>query len=151
MKSLTLFFCQIFIFVSARRNESLEILFPFEDRKERKSDVDNSEDERRRLSIGSLKKKALNASSRLTHSLKRKGKRKLDHRASNVSIEDVRDEEEEKVVFMFQQELLSRNLLPDWHNDYHMLLRYYLFFILFCSLMIFFGVGNFLWLCLMSS
>lgn len=85
--------------------------------------MDNSEDERRRLSIGSLKKKALNASSRLTHSLKRKGKKKLDHRASNVSIEDVRDEEEEKAVFMFQQELLSRNFLPDRHNDYHMLLR----------------------------
>ncbi|XP_078171520.1 phosphatidylinositol/phosphatidylcholine transfer protein SFH13-like isoform X1 [Carex rostrata] len=110
--------------MSTRRSESLEILFPLEERRERKSDVDNSEDERRRLSIGSLKKKALNASSRLTHSLKRKGKKKLDHRASNVSIEDVRDEEEEKAVFMFQQELLSRNILPDRHNDYHMLLRF---------------------------
>ena len=40
-----------------------------------------------------------------------------------MSIEDVRDEEEEKEVFMFQQEMLSRNLLLDRHNDYHMLLR----------------------------
>ncbi|KAJ4755095.1 Sec14p-like phosphatidylinositol transfer family protein [Rhynchospora pubera] len=110
--------------MSTKRCDSIEIIFPFEERRDRKSDVDNSEDERRRLSIGSLKKKALNASSRFTHSLKRKGKRKLDHRASNVSIEDVRDEEEEKAVFMFQQELLSRNLLPDRHNDYHMLLRF---------------------------
>ncbi|KAE8775816.1 Sec14 cytosolic factor [Hordeum vulgare] len=61
------------------------------------SDVENSEDERRRLSIGgSLKKKALNASSNLTHSLKKRGKRKVEHRASSFTIEDVRDEEEER-------------------------------------------------------
>lgn len=86
--------------------------------------MENSEDERRRLSIGgSLKKKALNASSKLTHSLKKRGKRKVEHRASSFTIEDVRDEEEERAVFTFQQELLSRNLLCDKQNDYHMLLR----------------------------
>uniref|UniRef100_A0A453D6S3 CRAL-TRIO domain-containing protein n=1 Tax=Aegilops tauschii subsp. strangulata TaxID=200361 RepID=A0A453D6S3_AEGTS len=108
-----------------RRSESTEGLFLFDERKDRRSDVENSEDERRRLSIGgSLKKKALNASSKLTHSLKKRGKRKVEHRASSFTIEDVRDEEEERAVFTFQQELLSRNLLCDKQNDYHMLLRF---------------------------
>ncbi|KAL6640099.1 hypothetical protein ACP70R_022409 [Stipagrostis hirtigluma subsp. patula] len=102
----------------------MEGLLTFDDRKERRSDVENSEDERRRLSIGSLKKKALNASNKLTHSLKKRGKRKVEHRASSFTIEDVRDEEEERAVFTFQQELLNRNLLPDQHNDYHLLLRF---------------------------
>ncbi|KAG8087129.1 hypothetical protein GUJ93_ZPchr0010g8940 [Zizania palustris] len=106
-----------------RRSQSMEGLFLSDERKERRSDVENSEDERRRLSIGSLKKKALNASNKLTHSLKKRGKRKVEHRAS-FTIEDVRDEEEERAVFTFQQELFSRNLLPDNHNDYHMLLRF---------------------------
>lgn len=98
-------------------------MLTYDERKERRSDVENSEDERRRLSIGSLKKKALNASSRLTHSLKKRGKRKVDYRASSVSIEDIRDAEEERAVYAFRQELISRNLLPDRHDDYHMLLR----------------------------
>jgi hypothetical protein len=106
-----------------RRSESMEGLFSFDERKDRRSDVENSEDERRRLSIGSLKKKALNASNKLTHSLKKRGKRKVENRPS-FTIEDVRDEEEERAVFSFQQELFSRNLLPDKHNDYHMLLRF---------------------------
>ncbi|OEL23316.1 Phosphatidylinositol/phosphatidylcholine transfer protein SFH8, partial [Dichanthelium oligosanthes] len=107
-----------------RRSASMEGLFTLDDRKERRSDVENSEDERRRLSIGSLKKKALNASNKLTHSLKKRGKRKVEHRASSFTIEDVRDEQEERAVFTFQQELLNRNLLPDKHNDYHLLLRF---------------------------
>uniref|UniRef100_A0ACD5ZZ86 Uncharacterized protein n=1 Tax=Avena sativa TaxID=4498 RepID=A0ACD5ZZ86_AVESA len=108
-----------------RRSDSMEGLFSFEEWKDRRSDVENSEDERRRLSIGgSLKKKALNASSKLTHSLKKRGKRKVQHRASSFTIEDVRDEEEERSVFTFQQELLSRNLLSDKLNDYHILLRF---------------------------
>ncbi|XP_010914011.1 phosphatidylinositol/phosphatidylcholine transfer protein SFH13 isoform X2 [Elaeis guineensis] len=102
----------------------LEGVLTHDERKERRSDVENSEDERRRLSIGSLKKKALNASSRLTHSLKKRGKRKVDYRASSVSIEDIRDAEEERAVYAFRQELISRNLLPDRHDDYHMLLRF---------------------------
>ncbi|CAL4998135.1 unnamed protein product [Urochloa decumbens] len=107
-----------------RRSASMEGLFTLDDKKERRSDVENSEDERRRLSIGSLKKKALNASNKLTHSLKKRGKRKVEHRASSFTIEDVRDEQEERAVFTFQQELLNRNLLPDKHNDYHLLLRF---------------------------
>lgn len=107
-----------------RRSASMEGLFTLDDRKERRSDVENSEDERRRLSIGSLKKKALNASNKITHSLKKRGKRKVEHRSSSFTIEDVRDEQEERAVFTIQQELLNRNLLPDKHNDYHLLLRF---------------------------
>ncbi|KAJ8470685.1 hypothetical protein OPV22_025028 [Ensete ventricosum] len=69
--------------------EGLHIL---EDRKERRSDVENSEDERRRLTIGALKKKA--------------------------------DVEEERAVYAFRKELISRELLPEKHDDYHMLLRF---------------------------
>ncbi|CAM0913705.1 unnamed protein product [Alopecurus aequalis] len=108
-----------------RRSDSVEGMLSLEEWKDRKSGAENSEDERRRLSIGgSLRKKALNASSKLTHSLKKRGKRKVEHRASSFSIEDVRDEEEERAVFTFQQELLSRNLLSDKLNDYHMFLRF---------------------------
>ncbi|XP_020228327.1 phosphatidylinositol/phosphatidylcholine transfer protein SFH13 isoform X1 [Cajanus cajan] len=71
--------------------------------------------------IGSLKKKAINASSRLTHSLKRRGKRKIDFR---VPIEDVRDEREEFAVQELRYALLHRGLLPPRHDDYHALLRF---------------------------
>ncbi|XP_042444512.1 phosphatidylinositol/phosphatidylcholine transfer protein SFH8-like [Zingiber officinale] len=95
-----------------------------EDRKERRSDVENSEDERKRLSLGSLKKKALSASSRFTHSLKKRGKKRTPNRTSTVSIEDIRDVEEELAVYSFRKELFSRDLLPDRHDDYHMMLRF---------------------------
>lgn len=62
--------------------------------------------------MGSLKKKALNASTKLTHSLKKRGKRKVDYRVSSVSIEDIRDAEEEKGVYVFRHELIARDLLP---------------------------------------
>lgn len=91
--------------------------------RERRSDFDNSEDERRRSRIGTLKKKALNASNKFTHSLKKRGKRKFDYRVSSVSIEDVRDEKEESTVFELRQRLLERNLLPPRHDEYHTLLR----------------------------
>ncbi|CAI9769654.1 unnamed protein product [Fraxinus pennsylvanica] len=58
-------------------------------RGERKSDFENSEDERR-TRLGSLKKKALNGSSKFKHSLKKKSsRRKSDIRGSSVSIEDI--------------------------------------------------------------
>ncbi|URD91617.1 CRAL/TRIO domain [Musa troglodytarum] len=104
--------------------EGLEGLHAWEERKGKRSDVESSEDERRRLTIGSLKKKALNASSRFTHSLRKRGKRRSVHRTSSVSIEDVRDVEEERAVYAFRKELISRDLLPDKHDDYHMLLRF---------------------------
>eukprot|EP00268_Persea_americana_P025661 TRINITY_DN249_c0_g1_i1.p1 TRINITY_DN249_c0_g1~~TRINITY_DN249_c0_g1_i1.p1 ORF type:complete len:621 (+),score=133.32 TRINITY_DN249_c0_g1_i1:248-2110(+) len=95
-----------------------------EERKERRSDVENSEDERRRTKIGALKKKAINASSKFTHSLKKRGKRKIDYRVPSVSIEDVRDKEEVRAVKAFRQELITKDLLSVRHDDYHTLLRF---------------------------
>ncbi|XP_022976075.1 phosphatidylinositol/phosphatidylcholine transfer protein SFH13-like [Cucurbita maxima] len=85
---------------------------------------ENSEDERRLSKIGSLKKKAISASNKFTHSLKKRGKRKIDYRVPSVSIEDVRDAKEESAVHELRQKLLERNLLPSRLDDYHTLLRF---------------------------
>lgn len=95
----------------------------FDQRKERISDMENSEDELRRTKIGSLRKKALHASTKLTYSLKKRSKKKVDFRVPSFSIEDVRDAEEEQAVQAFRQELIAKNLLPDKHDNYHTLLR----------------------------
>lgn len=41
----------------------------------------------------------------------------------SCSIEDVRDENDEKIVLKLRQELLNKHSLPPRHDDYHMLLR----------------------------
>ncbi|KAL1190584.1 Phosphatidylinositol/phosphatidylcholine transfer protein SFH9 [Cardamine amara subsp. amara] len=83
-----------------------------------------SEDEKiPRVRSRSLKKKAIKASTKLTHSLRKRGKRVADQYAPFV-IEDVRDEEEEKAVIVFRNALVSLDLLPPRHDDYHTMLRF---------------------------
>ncbi|KAG6705015.1 hypothetical protein I3843_07G155700 [Carya illinoinensis] len=94
-----------------------------DERKERKSDLENSEDDKR-TRIGSLKKKAISASSKFRHSLKKKSRKKSASRSNSVSIEDVRDVEELQIVDAFRQALILEELLPPKHDDYHMLLRF---------------------------
>lgn len=97
--------------------------FPSHDeRKERRSDVENSEDERW-TRIVSLKKRALNASTKFKHTL-RKSKRKNSRRVLSISIEDIRNIEELQAVDDFRQSLILDELLPPKHDDYHMLLRF---------------------------
>lgn len=96
----------------------------YDETRERRSDFENSEDERRRFKIGTLKKKAINASNKFTHSLKKRGKRKVDYRVPSVSIEDVRDAKEEAAVCELRQKLLDRDMLPAKHDDYYTLLRF---------------------------
>jgi hypothetical protein len=83
-------------------------------------DMENSEEERiRRSRIRRLKKKAINASCRFTHSLKKtRGNRKIDYR---FPIQDVRDEHEESAVFQLRHTLIH---MPPNHDHYHTLLRY---------------------------
>ncbi|XP_039002520.1 phosphatidylinositol/phosphatidylcholine transfer protein SFH13-like isoform X2 [Hibiscus syriacus] len=96
----------------------------YDESRDGKSDFDNSEDERRRSKIGNLKKKAINASNKFTHSIKKRGKKKIDYRVPSVSIEDVRDAKEEGAVHELHQKLLLKDLLPPRHDDYHTLLRF---------------------------
>jgi hypothetical protein len=93
-----------------------------DERREFKSDFEVSEDEKK-TRIGSLKKKAIDASTKIRHSLK-KNRRKSGSQVLSVSIEDVRDLEDLQAVEAFRQALLFDELLPARHDDYHMLLRY---------------------------
>ncbi|KAL0399044.1 UNVERIFIED_CONTAM: Phosphatidylinositol/phosphatidylcholine transfer protein SFH13 [Sesamum radiatum] len=102
-------------------HEGMEV---YDETRERKSDYENSEDERRRSKIAALRKRAINASNKFTHSLKKRGKRKVDFRVPSISIEDVRDAREESAVCDLRQRLLDRGLLPLRHDDYHTLLRF---------------------------
>ncbi|GAV70697.1 CRAL_TRIO domain-containing protein/CRAL_TRIO_N domain-containing protein, partial [Cephalotus follicularis] len=87
---------------------------------------ENFEDEKRRSTTRarSLKKKAMSASTKLTHSLRKRSKRVADCRYSSLSIEDVRDAKEEEAVNAFRQALITNDLLPPSHDDYHTLLRF---------------------------
>ncbi|CAM8952980.1 unnamed protein product [Rhodiola kirilowii] len=102
----------------------LELLAGYDDCKDRMSGSENSEDEKQKSKIGSLRKKAANASNKFTHSIRKRGKRKVNHRVSQVFIEDIRDAKEEIAVIELRQRLLDMNLLSVIHDNYHTLLRF---------------------------
>ncbi|KAI4981620.1 hypothetical protein ZWY2020_022112 [Hordeum vulgare] len=103
--------------------DGIEISVSNDERRDR-ADAENSEDEPKHRRMRSLRKKALHASTKLTHSLKKRGKRKVDCRVPRIAIEDVRDAGEEQAVSSFREVLFARSLLPERHDDYHMMLRF---------------------------
>lgn len=96
-----------------------------DERKERKSDIEVSEEEKK-TRIGIFKKKASKASSKLRRSLSRKRRpskgRSID-RTPSLTFEDIHDVEELRYVSEFRQSLISDELLPPNLDDYHMMLR----------------------------
>ncbi|KAH0721592.1 hypothetical protein KY285_005276 [Solanum tuberosum] len=86
-----------------------------------KIDMENHEHERK-TRLGSLKKKAVNASTKFRHSFTKKGRR--NSRVMSVIVEDEHDAEEIKAVDAFRQALILDELLPGKHDDYHKLLRF---------------------------
>ena len=91
-----------------------------DERKESRSDADNSEGDKK-TKIGSFKKKAINAGNKFRHSLRRRSKKKTER---GDSIKDIRDVKELQDVETFRQCLIDEDLLPQQHDDYHMMLRY---------------------------
>lgn len=100
-----------------------------DERRERKSDFEVSEDEKK-TRIGIFKKKASKASSKLRRSLSRKRRpskgRSID-RTPSLTFEDIHDVEELRYVSEFRQSLISDYLLPPNLDDYHMMLRSFFF------------------------
>ncbi|KAK8933949.1 hypothetical protein KSP39_PZI015816 [Platanthera zijinensis] len=106
--------------------------------KERKTDLENSEDDRK-TKMGSLRKRALSASSKLRNSLlRRSGKKKNGSRALG-SIADVREVGEIQAVDSFRQSLIADELLPAKLDDYHIMLRWCII-ISFKSIILFLGL-----------
>ncbi|CAN1269625.1 Phosphatidylinositol/phosphatidylcholine transfer protein SFH9 [Linum perenne] len=88
-------------------------------------DLETSEDEKQRRARGrSLRKKAMSASNKLTHSLRKRSRRVADCRFAAISVNDVRDAKEEAAVNAFRQAVVTKDLLPRRHDDYHTLLRF---------------------------
>ncbi|KAK2435360.1 Sec14p phosphatidylinositol transfer family protein [Trifolium repens] len=82
-------------------------------------ETENLEDEKK-TKLGSLKKVAINASSKFKHSLK-KGRR---HNRVVSVIEDELDIEELQALDALRQTLILEELLPSKHDDHHIMLRF---------------------------
>ncbi|XP_071721262.1 phosphatidylinositol/phosphatidylcholine transfer protein SFH9 [Rutidosis leptorrhynchoides] len=96
-----------------------------EDRSTQRYDLGTFGDDNRRGKVRSLKKKAMGASTRPIIPLHmRSNKRVSNCQFASISIDDVRDEEEEKTVNAFRQNLIEKDLLSNRHDDYHTLLRF---------------------------
>lgn len=85
-----------------------------------KIEVENHEDEKK-CKRNSFMHKAISASKRFKTSFIKKGRR--NSRVMCVVVEDVHDAEEIKAVDALRQALISEELLPSNHDDYHMMLR----------------------------
>lgn len=94
-----------------------------EDERGRCFEPETSEDEWQKSRTRSLRRKAMTASTRLAYSLRKRNTRVANSDFASIFIEDVRDANEEKAVNSFRQVLLTRDLLPDSHDDYHEMLR----------------------------
>ncbi|GMH02501.1 hypothetical protein Nepgr_004340 [Nepenthes gracilis] len=96
-----------------------------EEDRTRKSDIETSEDECRRTTrIRSLKKKAVNVSTRFTHGIRKRCKQVAGCQFAAITVDDVRDADEEDAVNTFRQILVERDLLLPSHDDYHTILRF---------------------------
>ena len=88
------------------------------------SNNDNDDEEARsgcgKAKFGAIR--AIIATSKFRNSLKRRRGATLKGLKA-LPILDVRDAKDQKVVEELRRELISRDLLPDQHDDYHALLR----------------------------
>ncbi|GAU18250.1 hypothetical protein TSUD_175920 [Trifolium subterraneum] len=95
-----------------------------DDERSRSLEPETSEDEWRKSRARSLRRRAMTASTRLSYSLRKRNKRVADYQFDSIFIEDVRDAKEEEAVNSFRLALLTRDLLPDSHDNYHTMLRF---------------------------
>ncbi|XP_060168441.1 phosphatidylinositol/phosphatidylcholine transfer protein SFH12-like [Lycium barbarum] len=85
--------------------------------------IDFDAEDERKTRLGSIKKAAINASTKFRNSLTKRGRRN-SRVMSVVVFEDEHDAEELKVVDALRQALILEELLPAKHDDYHLMLRF---------------------------